>query len=77
MREFDLVIAHTGGKENPLVDALSRKHTYSLHPTEEQDFISYSIDPTENNTEPEGTSITTNNLSIFPVPDEFTMVSRG
>jgi len=50
MREFDLVIEHTAGKENLLADALSRKHKYSLDPTEEQDFIPYSIDPTEDNT---------------------------
>jgi len=39
MKEFDLVIEYTAGKENLLVDALSRKYIYSLDPTEEQDFI--------------------------------------
>jgi len=34
MREFDLVIAYTAGKENLFADALSRKHKYSLDPTE-------------------------------------------
>ena len=52
-------------------------HKYSLDPTEEQDFIPQSIDRTEDNTEPQDTSITTNNLSISPIPEEITMVSRG
>jgi len=77
MREFDLVIEHTAGKENLLADALSRKHKYSLDPTEEQDFIPQSIDPTEDNSNLPDTSITTNNLSISPIPQEITMVSRG
>jgi len=77
MREFDLVIEHTGGKENLLADALSRKHKYSLVPTEEQDFIPQSIDPTEDNSNLQDTSITTNNLSISLIPEEITMVSRG
>jgi len=77
MREFDLVIEQTAGKENLLADALSRKHKYSLDPTEEQDFIPQSIDPTEDNSNLQDTSITTNNLSISTVPEEITMVSRG
>jgi len=77
MREFDLVIEHTAGKENLLADALTRKHKYSLDPTEEQDFIPQSIDPTEDNSDLQDTSITTNNLSISPIPQEITMVSRG
>jgi len=36
-----------------------------------------SIDPTEDNSNLQDTSITTNNLSISPVPEEITMVSRG
>ena len=72
-----MVIEHTPGKENLLADALSRKLKYSLDPTEEQDVIPHSIDPTEDNTEPQDTSITTNNLSFSPVPEEFTMVSQG
>jgi len=68
MREFDLVIERTAGKENLLADALSRKHKYSLDPTEEQEFILQSIDPTEDNRYLQDTSITTNNLSISPVP---------
>jgi len=60
-----------------LVDALLREHKYSLNPTEERDFIPQSINPTEDNTKPQDTSITTNNLSISPLPEEFTMVSRG
>jgi len=52
-------------------------HKYSLDPTEEQDFIPQSIDRTEDNTEPQDTSITTNNLSISPIPEEITMVSHG
>jgi len=47
MREFDFVMEHVAGKENLLADALSRKYKYSLDPTEEQDFIPLSIDPTE------------------------------
>jgi len=49
MREFALVIERMAGKENMLADALSRKHKYSLDPTEEQDFIPQSIDPTGDN----------------------------
>jgi len=64
-----MVIEHKVGKENLLVDALSRKHKYSLKPTEEQDFIPPSIYPTEDNTKPHDTSITTNNLHISPVPE--------
>jgi len=77
MRELDLVIEHTAGKENLLADALSRKYKYSLEPTEEQDFIPQSINPIEDNTEPQDTSITSNNLSISPVPKQITMVSRA
>jgi len=77
MREFYLVIEHTAGKENLLADALSRKHKYSLDPTVEQDFIPHSIDPTEDNSNLPDISITTNNLSISPMPEEITMVSRG
>ena len=77
MREFDLVIKHTAGKENLLADALSRKHKYYLDPTEEQDFIPHSSDPTQDNSNLQDTSITTNNLSISPIPEEITMVSRG
>jgi len=76
-REFDLVIQHTAGKENLLADALSRKHKYSLDPTEEQDFIPQSIDPTKNNSNLQDTSITTKNLSISPILEEITMVSHG
>jgi len=72
-----LVIEHTAGKENLLADALSRKHKYSLDTTEEQDFIPQSIDPTEDNSNLQDISITTNNLSIAPIPEEITMVSRG
>jgi len=75
MGEFDLVIEHTAGKENLLADVLSRKHKYSLDPTEEQDFIPQSIDPTEDNSNLQDTSITTNNLSISPLREEITMVS--
>ena len=77
MPQFELVIEHTAGKENLLADALWRKHKYSLDSTEEQDFIPQSIDHTENNTEPQDTSITTNNLSISPIPEEFRIFSRG
>jgi len=77
MREFDLVIEHMAGNENLLADALSRKQKYSLDPTEEQDFIPQSIDPTEDNSNLPDSSITTNNLSISPIPQEITMVSRG
>jgi len=77
MWEFDLVIEHTAGKENLLPDALLRKHKYSLDPTEEQDFLPQSIDSTNYNTEPQATSITTNNPSISPIPEEFTIVSHG
>jgi len=49
MQEFNLVIEHTAGKENLLADALSRKHKYSLDPTEEHNFIHRSIDSTEYN----------------------------
>jgi len=72
-----LVIKHTAGKENLLADALSRKHKYSLNPTKEQDFIPQSIDPTEDNSNLRDTSITTNNLSISPMPEDIMMVSRG
>jgi len=77
MREFDLVIEHTAEKKNLLVDALSSKHKYSLVPTEELDFIAQNIDPTEDNSNLQDTSITTNNLSISPMPEEITMDSRG
>jgi len=77
MREYDFVIKHVAGKENLLPDALSRKHKYSLDPTEEQDLIPQSIDPTEDNSNLQDTSITTNNLSICPIPEEITMVSRS
>jgi len=77
MREFDLVIEHTAGKENLLADPLSRKHKYSLNPTEEEDFIPQSIDPAEDNSNLQDTSITTNNISISPILDEIIMVSRG
>jgi len=49
MRKFAFVIEYTAGKENMLADAISKKHKYSLDPTEEQDFIPQSIDPTEDN----------------------------
>jgi len=75
IREFDLVIKHTARKENLLVDVLARKYKYSLDPTEAQDFISQGIDPIGDNTEPQDTSISTNNLSISPVPKEITIVS--
>jgi len=77
MREFDLVIEHTAEKENLLADALSRKHKYSVDPTEEQDFIPQSIDPPEDNSNLQDTSITTKYLSISPIPEEITMVSGG
>jgi len=77
MKGFDLVIEHTAGKENLLADALSRKNKYSLNPTEEQDFIPQSIDPTEDNSNLQDTSITTNKVSISPISEEITMVSRG
>jgi len=77
MREFDLVIEHTAGKENLSADALSRKHKYSLDPIDGQDFIPQSINPTEDNTEPQHTSFTTNNVSISPVPEKSKMVSHG
>ena len=77
MREFDLVIEYTAGKENLLADALSRKHKYSLNPTKEQDFIPQSIAPTKDNTKPQETSSATNNLSIPTIPEDITMVSRG
>jgi len=51
MTEFDLVIEHTAGNENLLVDTLSRKHKCSLDPTEERGLIPQSINPTEDNTE--------------------------
>ena len=72
-----MVIQHTAGKQNLLADALSREHKCSLDPTEEQDFIPQSLDPTEDNGNLQDTSITTNNLSISPIPEEITMVSRG
>jgi len=77
MREFDLAIGHIAGKENLFADTLLRKHKYSLNATEEKDFIPQSINPTENHTEPQDTSITTNNLSISPFPEEITRVYRG
>jgi len=77
MREFDLVLEHTAGTGNLLADALSGKHKYSLDPTEEKDFIPQSIDPTEDNSNLQDTFITTNNLSISPIPEEITMVSHG
>jgi len=76
MREFDLVIEHAAGKETLLADALSRKHKFSLDPTEEQDFNAQSFDHTEEHTEPQETSITTNNLSISPISEEITIVSN-
>jgi len=39
--------------------------------------MSQSIDPTEDNTEHQDTSITTNNLFISPVPEDIIMVSCG
>jgi len=75
MREFDLVIEHTAGKENWLEDALSTKYKYSLDPTEEQNFFPQRIDPTKDNSNLQDTSITTNNLCISPIPEEITMVS--
>jgi len=77
MWEFDFVIEHTAGKENLLADALARKHKYSLVPPEEQDFIPQSIDPTEDSSEFQDTSITTNNVSIVSIPEEITLVSCG
>jgi len=77
MREFDLVIEHTAGKENLLPDALSRKHKYSLDPTEKQGFIPHSIDPTVDNSNRQDTSITSNNLSISSILLEIIMVSCG
>jgi len=77
MKGFDLVIEHMAGKENLFADTLSRKHKYSLDPSEEQDFIPLIINPTEDNTEPQNTSITTNNLSISAMPEEIIMVSRS
>jgi len=77
MREFDLVIEHTAGKENLLPDTLSKKDKYSLDPTEEPDFIPRSIVPTEDNSNLQDTSIPTNNISISPIPEEITMVSSG
>jgi len=72
-----LVIEYTARKENLLADSLFRKHSYLFNPTEEQDFIPQSIDPTEDNSEPQDSSIITNNISISPVPKEFTIVSCG
>jgi len=77
MRDFDLIIEHMAGKENLLADALSRKNKYSLDPPEEQDFIPQTTDPTEENSNLQDTAITTKNLSIFPILEEITMVSRG
>ena len=65
------------GKENLLGDTLSRKYKYYLYPIEEQVLISQSPDPIEDNTKAQDTSITTNNLSISPIPEEITMVSSG
>jgi len=59
---------YMAGKENLLADTLSRKPKYSLDPTVKQDFIPTSIDPTEDNPKPQDTSITTNKLSISPIP---------
>ena len=72
-----MVIDHTAGNENLLADALSKKYKHPLNPTEEQEFIPQSIDLTEGNTEPQDTFITTNNLSIYPIPEEIIMVSSG
>jgi len=72
-----MVIEHTAGKENLLADALSRKHKYSLDPTEVQDFIAQSIDATEDDSNLSNTFINTSNLSISPIPQEITMVSPG
>ena len=77
MREFELVIEPRAGKENLLSDALSSKHKYSLNPTKEQDFIPQSIDPTEDNSNLQNTSIIINNISISPIPEEITRVSRA
>jgi len=77
MLEFDLFIEHITGKENLLVDALPRNHKFTLNPTEEQDFIPQSINSTEDNTEPQDTSITTNNQCISPFPEDLAMISRG
>jgi len=68
---------HAAGKENLLADALLKKDKYFLTPIEEQDFISQSIESTETNTEPQDISITTNKLSISPIPEEFTIVNRN
>jgi len=76
MKELDLVLKYTAGKEHLLVDALSGKDKYSLDPTEEQDFIPQSIDATEDYIEPYDSSIFMNNLSISTVPEEYTIVSR-
>jgi len=77
MREFNLVIEHTAGKENLLADALSRKHKYFLDRAEDQDFIPQSIDPTEDNHNLQDPSINSTNLSISPILEEITMVSHG
>jgi len=77
MWEFNLFIEHTAGKENLLADALSRKHKYYLDPSEEHNFIPQGIDSIEDNSNLQDTSITTNKLSISPIPEEITMVSRG
>jgi len=77
MREFYLIIEHTSGKENLFADILSMKHKSSVDPSEEQDFIPQSIVPTEDNTEPQYTSITTKNLYISPIQEDFTLVSGG
>jgi len=64
-----LIIEHTAGKENLLPDALLTNHKYCLDPIEEQDFIPQSIDPTEDNIQTRDTYMTTNNLSISPIPE--------
>jgi len=53
------------------------EHKKSLDPTIEQAFIPQRIVLKEYNTEPQNTSITTNNLSLSPVPEDFTMVFHG
>jgi hypothetical protein len=77
MREFDLVIEYTARKKNLLADALSRKHTFSLIRSSEQNLIPQSIDSIEDNTNPNNTSITVNNPSISPTQDNGHMVSRS
>jgi len=76
MREFDLVIKHTSGKEILWADTASTTHKYSLDTLEEQDFIPQRIHPTEDNIQPHNTYITTNNLSISPLIQNIKIVSR-